>query len=292
MTETIPDQPAPTVGPAVSKRVRFNRELTSLAGIPLLVWLIGWASEYGYIALIVVVSILALDEFLSFGKKKGYPVHSGLAQVLMLFLLSAFVLPSISVEMGVFAVLLIVPARYVFSKSDINESLPASAVCVLGTLYIGMLGGALLRLRLDFPEVGPRLVFFLLIVVWMGDAGAYYVGKKFGKTRLSPRVSPKKTVEGLLGGVLSSVVGAAIIHFTFFPQFPLVHALIAAALLSVTGVIGDLAESLWKRSAAVKDSGTRLPGHGGFLDRTDSILFTAPILYSYWFLLSHPFQFH
>ncbi|HXI14683.1 MAG TPA: phosphatidate cytidylyltransferase [Thermoanaerobaculia bacterium] len=273
------------------KRTRFNRELTAVAGIPVLVWLIGWASEIGYIALIVAVCVFALDEFLSFGKKKGYPVHSGLSLILMLVLLSGFIFPDVSVEMGVFAVLLIIPARYVFSKSDINESLPASAVCVLGTLYIGMLGGALLRLRLDYPEVGSRLVFFLLIVVWMGDAGAYYVGKRFGKTRLSPRVSPKKTVEGLLGGILFSILGAAIIHFTFFPQFPLVHALIAAALLSITGVIGDLAESLWKRSAAVKDSGTRLPGHGGFLDRCDSILFTAPILYSYWYLLSHPFQF-
>jgi phosphatidate cytidylyltransferase len=79
---------------------------------------------------------------------------------------------------------------------------------------------------------------------------------------------------------------ATIIHFTFFREFPLVHALIAAAILSFAGVIGDLAESLWKRSASVKDSSTLIPGHGGFLDRFDSVLFTAPILYAYWFLLT------
>lgn len=280
MSEALPSPKAP----------RFTRELTSLAAIPLLVWLVGWAPRFGFIALVVLVCSLALEEFLVLGEKKGYPVRKLLSLLLMLFLLSTFVLDTVSVEMGVFAILLFIPAFYVFARDEVEETLPGSAVCVLGTLYIGMLGGALLRLRLDFGEQGSKLVFFLMIVVWAGDAGAYYVGKRFGKTRLSPRVSPKKTVEGGAGGILASLLAASIIHFTFFPEFPLLHALIAAILLSITGVIGDLAESLWKRSAAVKDSGTRLPGHGGFLDRSDSILFTAPILYTYWFLLVH--QFH
>ena len=86
-----------------------------------------------------------------------------------------------------------------------------------------------------------------------------------------------------------SVITAVVIHLTFFPQIQLVHAMIVGIVLSITGVIGDLAESLWKRSAAVKDSGTLLPGHGGFLDRFDSILFTAPILYVYWALSQHAF---
>jgi len=274
------------------RATRFTRELTSLAAIPLLVWLIGWAPSFGYIALIVLVCGVALDEFLTLGEKKGYPVQKLLSLTLLLFLLSTFILDAISVEIGVFAVLLAIPAFYVFSRNEVNQALPGSAVCVLGTLYIGMLGGAMLRLRLDFAEVGSKLVFFLVIVVWAGDAGAYYVGRRFGKTRLSPRISPKKTVEGGVGGVLASLLAAAICHFTFFPQFPLGHALVAAALLSATGLIGDLAESLWKRSADVKDSGRLIPGHGGFLDRFDSILFTAPILYTYWFLLIHDFHLH
>ncbi len=106
--------------------------------------------------------------------------------------------------------------------------------------------------------------------------------------RLSPRVSPKKTIEGGIGGLATSLLAAAIVHFTFFPEFPLMHALLAALLLSIAGVVGDLAESMWKRSAAVKDSGVLIPGHGGFLDRVDSILFTAPILYAYWFVLNEP----
>jgi phosphatidate cytidylyltransferase len=152
-----------------------------------------------------------------------------------------------------------------------------------------MLSGSLIRLHNDFPE-GYKLVYFLLLVVWLGDTGAYYVGRTFGKHKLSPRISPKKTIEGLLGGVAASIITALVIHFTFFPKFPLVHAIIAGVILSVAGVIGDLAESMWKRSAAVKDSGTLIPGHGGFLDRFDSILFTAPILYCYWTLIVHGFR--
>jgi phosphatidate cytidylyltransferase len=206
----------------------------------------------------------------------------------MLFNLAAFILEPISVEMGVFLALLVIPASYVFSKGELDEALPSSAIAVLTTLYIGMLGGSLIRLRQDFPE-GPKLVLFLLIVVWIGDAGAYYVGKNFGQHRLSPRISPKKSVEGLIGGIITSTIAAVVIHYTFFPSFPLVHAVIAGVVLSLAGVVGDLAESMWKRSAAVKDSGTLIPGHGGFLDRFDSILFTAPLLYVYWVLIRNGF---
>jgi phosphatidate cytidylyltransferase len=192
------------------------------------------------------------------------------------------------VEFGMFAALLVIPASYVVGKKQLEDSLPSSAIAVLGTTYVGMLSGSLIRLRNDFPE-GSKLIYFLLLVVWLGDSGAYYVGKTFGKHKLSPRISPKKTVEGLMGGVAASVMTAVIIHYTFFEKFPLHHAIIAGTILSISGVIGDLAESMWKRSADVKDSGTLLPGHGGFLDRFDSILFTAPILYCYWTLIVHGF---
>lgn len=263
---------------------RFARELTTVVVAPALIWLIGWAPAMIYVAVISAVAIIALHEFLTLGERKGYEVEKTLSILLLIVMLASFVTDRLSVEVGVFAVLLIIPAWYVFKVGDLEEALPATAVCVLSTLYIGMLGGALLRLRLDFPA-GGKLVFFLLIVVWSGDAGAYYVGRRFGRRRLSPKISPKKTVEGAFGGVVASILAAVIIHFTFFREFPVLHAVAAAGALSLTGLVGDLAESLWKRSAAVKDSGTLIPGHGGFFDRSDSILFTAPILYAYWFLL-------
>lgn len=267
-------------------RTRYTRELTALIAAPVVVAIIGWAPIWAYLALIGVATTLALWEFVALGEKKGYPVQKTISILLLLILLWTFVDPKLSVEIGVFAILLIVPAAYVFARTPLDEALPASAVCVLGTLYVGMLGGALIRLRIDFPLVGPKLVFFLLIAVWASDAGAYYVGKRFGRRRLSPRVSPKKTIEGGLGGVATAMLAAVVVHFTFFRELPLVHGTIAAILLSLAGIIGDLAESMWKRSADVKDSGVLIPGHGGFLDRIDSILFTAPILYTYWSVVS------
>lgn len=270
---------------AVPRRKNFTRELTSLAGAPILIWLVGWAPAYAYTLTISTLAALVLYELLDLGEKKGYPVHKQLPIALLFLLLAAFVLDAIPVEPVVVAILLIIPAWYVFARTDLEEALPASAVSILGVLYVGMLAGALLRLRLEFGEQGPKLVFFLFLVVWAGDAGAYYVGRNFGKHPLSQRVSPKKTIEGTVGGIVVSILAAAVIQWTFFSEFPLVHALIAAGILSASGVVGDLVESMWKRSAAVKDSGTFLPGHGGFLDRSDSILFTAPILYAYWTLV-------
>ncbi len=281
---TGPEQTAPR------KEGRFTREITSIIAGPLLVFIIGWTHGLVMAALVGLVAVLGLWEFLVMGEKKGLPVQKILSTLLLLFLLANFLLPGLSVEIGVFAVLLLIPMAYVFSNSDLAEALPASAVCVLGILYIGLLSGALIRLRLDFEPFGSELIFFLLLVVWSGDTFAYYTGKKFGRTKLLPRVSPKKTVEGMMGGVAGSLVAATVIHFSFFGEFPLVHALICASLLSLSGVVGDLAESAWKRSAAVKDSGSLIPGHGGILDRLDSILFTAPVLYAYWFLLHEPIR--
>ncbi len=265
---------------------KYPREITAAVLVPLAVWLVGWGHQYVFNGAVALIALLALHEFLVLGRKKGYQIPVMLCMVITLVIIAAFVLDDLSVEIGMFTTLLAIPASYVFSKRDVEESLPASAVAVMGTMYVGMLAGCLIRLRNDFVE-GPKLVFFLLLVVWIGDAGAYYVGKRFGKRKLSPLISPKKTVEGFMGGITTSIICAIVISLTFFSEFPLVHAIVVGAVLSVAGVIGDLAESMWKRSAAVKDSGTLIPGHGGFLDRFDSILFTAPILYVYWAFTRH-----
>ncbi|HEX6100197.1 MAG TPA: phosphatidate cytidylyltransferase [Thermoanaerobaculia bacterium] len=270
--------------------MRFAREITAFALAPFVIWIIGWSHEYVFNGVIAAVAVLAMLEFINLGKAKGYHIAPVLCIVVMLIIMAGFVFEDISVELGMFAALLVIPATYVFtSPRTIEDSLPSSAVAVLATTYVGLLSGSLIRLRHDFPE-GWKLIFFLLLVVWLGDSGAYYFGKALGKHKLSPVISPKKTVEGMLGGTLVSIITAIVIHFTFFPKFPLLHAIIAGVILSFAGVVGDLAESMWKRSAAVKDSGTLLPGHGGFLDRFDSILFTAPILYCYWSLIVHGFR--
>ncbi|HXG59548.1 MAG TPA: phosphatidate cytidylyltransferase [Thermoanaerobaculia bacterium] len=269
--------------------MKYAREITALVAAPIAIWIIGWSHEFVFDATVCLIAVLALYEFLILGRRKGYEVPIALCIAVMLVIVAAFVMEDLSVELGIFVALLVIPASYVFSRKPLEDSLPSSAIAVLATMYVGMLGGSLIRLRNDFAD-GPKLVFFLLLVVWLGDAGAYYVGRTLGRRKLSPRISPKKTIEGGIGGVVTSIVAALAIHFTFFPTFPLAHAVLAGMVLSIAGMIGDLAESMWKRSADVKDSGTLIPGHGGFLDRFDSIFFTTPILYAYWSLIVREFR--
>ncbi|HET7437354.1 MAG TPA: phosphatidate cytidylyltransferase, partial [Thermoanaerobaculia bacterium] len=153
-----------TDAPAVPFVKRYPREITSLVAGPVLIWIIGWSHAYLFDATIALIGALALHEFLSLGRKKGYEIPIALCIGVMVVVLAAFVLEDLSVELGVFVTLLIIPASYVFSKRSLEDSLPSSAIAVLATLYVGMLGGSLIRLRNDFPE-GPRLVFFLLLVV-------------------------------------------------------------------------------------------------------------------------------
>src|SRR6476661_2812415 len=166
--------------------MKYKRELTAAVLSPGAIWLIGWSHAYVFDALIALIAAGALYEFLSLGRKKNYSVPMALCILVMLFIIAAFILEPISVEMGVFLTLLVIPASFVFSKGALEEALPSSAISVMATLYVGMLGGSLIRLRNDFPgpdrvSTGGKLVFFLALVVWLGDAGAYYFGKQFGK---------------------------------------------------------------------------------------------------------------
>src|ERR1051326_424659 len=139
---------------------------------------------YVFDATIFVIALLALYEFLVLGRKKGFHLPITLCLIVAALILAAFVLEQVSVEMGVFVALLLIPASYVFMKGSLDEALPSSAIAVMATLYVGMLGGSLIRLRGDFP-LGPKLIFFLLLVVWLGDAGAYYTCKSIGRGQVS-----------------------------------------------------------------------------------------------------------
>jgi phosphatidate cytidylyltransferase len=148
-----------------------------------------------------------------------------------------------------------------------------------GLLYVPLLLSQLLLLRSE--QFGEYWILLLLLIVMTGDSAAYYIGTSFGRHKLYPVVSPNKSVEGALGGLAGSVGGALIAKFTFFPQLGVFDCIATALILGVLGQLGDLFESLLKRSFGVKDSGTIVPGHGGILDRLDSILFAAPAAWWY-----------
>lgn len=170
-----------------------------------------------------------------------------------------------------FVLLLLVST--VFSKNDFTFD--DVAVAVLGIMYIGYGFRFLLLTR----NAGLDLLLFVLFVVWATDIGAYMIGRKLGKHKLAPSISPNKTIEGAFGGIVMALI-IAFIYLTYYPQnYNTGWMLALTVVLSIAGQLGDLVESAFKRYYNVKDSGNILPGHGGILDRFDSLLFVLPILY-------------
>lgn len=161
----------------------------------------------------------------------------------------------------------------VFSKN--NFTFDDVAVAVLGIMYIGYGFRFLLLTR----QSGLELLLFVLFVVWSTDIGAYLIGRKLGKHKLAPAISPNKTIEGALGGIAMAII-VGFIYLAYYPQVNSTSwMLVLTIVLSIAGQLGDLVESAFKRYYDVKDSGKILPGHGGILDRFDSLLFVLPILY-------------
>jgi phosphatidate cytidylyltransferase len=161
--------------------------------------------------------------------------------------------------------------------ADVAHAAKSSVRWAFGLVYVPVTLASLARIRAEHPD-GLALVVLLLCVTWGGDTGAYFAGRMFGRTPLFPRVSPKKTVEGLIGGAVLSMGLAAVVKGTMGLDIGWVGLLALAVLLDVAGVVGDLAESMLKRAFGVKDSGSIMPGHGGILDRVDSLMFSGPLL--------------
>ncbi|MDH5637836.1 MAG: phosphatidate cytidylyltransferase [Nitrospinota bacterium] len=158
-----------------------------------------------------------------------------------------------------------------------KDRLMAGGNLAFGVVFTGAPMAALALIRGAYD--GQGFVTMLITATALCDTGAYYVGRKFGKVKLAPSLSPGKTVEGFIGGVIGAVLGAVIIWQLMIPSFGAAEAVISGLLVGVLGPIGDLAESAIKRNVGVKDSGNLIPGHGGILDRADSLLFTSAAFY-------------
>jgi CDP-diglyceride synthetase len=168
------------------------------------------------------------------------------------------------------------------SRQPVRERATALMSELFGIFYLVLFLYPALPVRYDFGDkTGLHWFLILLAVIWTGDTFALVVGKKFGRSRFAPILSPKKTNEGSIAGLLGGVAAAALLQHFLFPDLPLRHVLISAVLLGFFGQLGDLAESMLKRAAETKDSSQLIPGHGGVLDRMDSLLFAFPVLYIY-----------
>jgi phosphatidate cytidylyltransferase len=179
------------------------------------------------------------------------------------------------------AVVLVVVLMVAFTDTLLFEDRIENAprrigLALLGTVYPGLLISELVLLRQ--LERGAWWIILAITVTWMNDTCAYFVGRAFGKHKLYQRISPSKTWEGAFGGALGSIAGALVVQHFWIPQLPFWGAMLIGAGAAVLGPIGDLSESMLKRSFGVKDSGHLLPGHGGMLDRIDALLFNAPFV--------------
>lgn len=267
--------------PRTSKRWDSRRLYAALVFIPLFYLLVRYLPPIAFFGLVVGASWLALVELYSLHFQPRLATMAIILGLVMTTLVLSHlqwpdVLPLHPLLVFVITATLL---WYLLSKHDLSRSLVDVSVLIFGMLYIGFTLGHLLLIR-ALPD-GIFLIFFVILVTWAGDTGAYYAGVSMGRTPLAPRISPNKTVEGLLGGCLLAVVIALIARAWFIPSFTIVDALVLGVMLTVAGLIGDLSESMFKRGAGVKDSGGLIPGHGGMLDRLDSLLLTAPTYYYY-----------
>jgi phosphatidate cytidylyltransferase len=276
-----------------------TRFVFAALAIPLVVgaaWIGGWVLAI----ILAAVAVLAARELFLMADRKGSRalMTAGMAGSAG-FVLAGALQPALGPTGPAYAAVLplLVLATLtlaIWRRGVAGDPLRAAAVTVFGAAYTGALLAFALFLRhlpgVTIPWHGMALVFAPVLLTWVSDSSAYFAGRTWGRRKLIPAVSPGKTVEGAIGGVIGTVL-AAVLYARLIEQIPgltmPLHLAIAFGLLiTVTGQVGDLAESLLKRDAGVKDSGTFLPGHGGALDRVDSLLFTLPVAYAFLMLFS------
>jgi phosphatidate cytidylyltransferase len=264
----------------------MKRELAAAVAIPIVLAVLFLAPPIVFNVLVAGVALAALWEFYRIAEKTGLPVAKTVGMIVgaaILLWWAAFWgfdlysdRPGVTVAVAVLLVLVFLACvAPLFARVDLQSAIGGASGTVFGVLSVALPATAMCYLR----SVSPRAVLFLFLIVWGCDSFAYYTGKNFGRRKLAPRVSPNKTWEGTIGGLVGgTLIGAAGGTWWLVPELGPVFGGIAGALASSAGQIGDLVESLWKRGAGLKDSGTFLPGHGGFYDRVDSLLFAGPVL--------------
>lgn len=240
--------------------------------------------QRGFDLLILAVTALGLAEFARLFSRAGWWrvivwIGGMLVAALMLFgPIGKNALPLLLIGI-LFAVTMIVMAR----APELSGSAERIALAMLGVLYLGLTLPCWAWLRA--LEWGRALVLLALVPACLSDTAAYLVGKSCGRRKFAPRVSPNKTVEGFFGALAGSLIGALAVWWLLVPALPLRFVIALAGIVWIVAPLGDLIESLFKRSCGVKDSGSVIPGHGGILDRLDALIFTGPAAYAFFALV-------
>jgi phosphatidate cytidylyltransferase len=282
------------------------RVATALVGVPVVIALICWGDAGYSVAVGVILAVAALEFYAAVAPASTNPSLTenplaalarrplprllnqrplGLLGAALVALLVAGAHHGADWWTGALALAAVLPSLWLIARGETERGLNDWLVVVGGVLYVGWLGSYLIPLR-QLDEDG-QWVFLAVFAAFANDTGAYFVGMALGRTPLAPRISPSKTVEGSLGGLICGAVAVPALSYALGLDIDAALLIPLAVLVPVAAQLGDLAESLLKRSAGVKDAGVLVPGHGGVLDRLDSLLFVVPMVYYYalWVIL-------
>lgn len=260
------------------------RVITAFALIPIVLSVL-WVPqlELGFLALVAAFGFVGAREFYHIATAKGRSPESTLGQIACVAMVCATWWNNLSIVLLVFFVALMLAALLPILRGHI--SMDDLTTTVFGLVYVGVIGAHFPLLHMQ-PVIGAGLVTMALTAVILSDTGAYFTGRAIGRHKLAPKVSPGKTIEGSIGGILGAAVGMLVIYgireylgTERLPDWHIARYVVVGVVLAVASQVGDLMESMLKRDAGVKDSGNILPGHGGVLDRCDGILFAGPVMY-------------
>ncbi len=291
---TNADAPPAKSAKEETKKANSNlavRIATALVGAPLIIALLYKGPPWGFYLLVLPAALIGAWELFNMthpGDRLSQAIGVGMSAAASLALYVSDGDTRVLVTMIV-VVPLAGPLLTLLRLGDMKTAALRACAMGFGPLYLGVPLTLLAIMRRDLGGDGPAYVVLTIMFAWFGDTGGYFAGRFLGKHKLYEAVSPKKTVEGSIGGLAGSVFGALLAHFWFLPSLSLVHGVLLALFAGALGQAGDLGESALKRSTGVKDSGAIVPGHGGILDRVDALLVTSAVtfLYAIWFL-PHP----
>jgi phosphatidate cytidylyltransferase len=287
----------------------WKRVATAVVLIPVVVGIVLFASTAWVSLALALIVLLGLFEYFALGAAIGHRAYrfwTATCALLLVYVqwvtaiepsyqlagglalhrqLGRFAQGLPGVQEAFFIFVLGVAVLTLWTKRPLVEALPAAGISASGLVLVAFPLSFAVRLH-GLSEEGPRLLLFALVIIWVGDSVAYFVGRGMGKHPLAPHLSPKKTWEGSVASFLGSLLVGVV--FTRWLSAPLPHLVVMAGIGNIAGQVGDLLESAYKRSVGVKDSGGLLPGHGGVLDRVDALILAIPMVWYYWTLVYSP----
>jgi len=265
---------------SLNRQTLIRRIGTAVGGLLVLFLFVWLLPKWCLHLLLVGLCLIGVMEFETIAKAMGYRIYRTVVFGTLFLGIASIYTTKVHLVWVPYLSMALCGLVSLFPGEDMKKSFPQVGISLLATAYLGFTFIAIAYL-FNVDVVGRMLVTFCLLMVWAGDTTAYFVGSMLGKHKIAPKASPKKTYEGTFGNLLGNFAMAWLAKSFVFPQMDFVDVIVLSLAFGLLGFFGDIIESTWKRGAGIKDSGHIFPGHGGLLDRIDSIFMTAPILYVY-----------